>query len=314
MHEETIKNIIQESFGKINAETIAKIQERYEKEIEELKETLNIVQNARNQYAENCRKLTGERDNLILDKRQLQANINILENKYFDAETNLRRLEQGLKKAKDPGQFQEYFTIRKFNEKYDIKMPSERASVLGKQATKLSQEKRVEIKKIPDWQYGEVNSYREDVLLFVYAEEIKKSTNKLFGREKQILENYEKMMNPLIIVTQLKELKEKREADPSKFEGNWELETQEELDKREMRRDLREFLFTNYLLNDKNFYVRYFYFVADYNHPKNNKILGKKRFKDKELVEEMKKLGYEKKRKRVFGTRQQVFMGLKSIN
>ena len=101
----------------------------------------------------------------------------------------------------------------------------------------------------------------------------------------------------------ISKLKEKREANPSKFEGNWEKESQEELEKREMRRDLREFLFTNYFLNDKNFYVHYFSFVADYNHPKHNKILGEKRFKGKELVEEMKKLGYEKKRKRINGIR-----------
>lgn len=293
MHEETIKNIIQESFGKINAETIAKIQERYEKEIEGLKETLNIVQNARNQYAENCRKLIGERNNLFLDKRQLQANINILENKYFEAETNLRRLEQGLEKAKDPKQFQEYFTIRKFNEKYDVKMPSERASVLGKQATKVSQEKRVEIKKVPDWQYGEVNSYREDILLFVYAEEIKKSTNKLFGREKQILENYEKMI--------------KLEVKPT--DGKKE----KKVERQEMKTRLREFLFTYYLLGlqDPNFYVLCCQFIIEYMHPKYNKILGEKRLKEKELTEEMKKLGYEKKRKRINGVRQQVFVGLK---
>lgn len=299
MHEETIKNIIQESFGKAYTETIEKLQVRYEKELRDLKQVFDITRSARDSYVKKCRNLEEDKEKLGQERANLIADKHMLLN-------TIKRLEEEREKEKEKQvirEFQGYYTIRSFNDKYDIKMPSERASVLGKQATKVSQGKRVEIKKVPDWQYGEVNSYREDVLLFVYAEEIKKSTNKLFGREKQILENYEKMMNSLTIISQLKEAKEKREANPSKFEGNWEKESQEELEKREMRRDLREFLFTNYFLNDKNFYVHYFSFVADYNHPKHNKILGEKRFKGKELVEEMKKLGYEKKRKRINGIR-----------
>lgn len=251
-----------------------------EQNIEEmLKKIKNLIEKCKKDYIDNLteRSLIVDARNRYSDQcRQLEQRNQELQKAYEELKTKLEKKEEK--------EFQGYFTIRQFNEKYDITMPSERASVIGKQATKLSQEKRVEIKKVPDWQYGEVNSYREDVLLFIYAEEIKKSTNKLFGREKLILENYEKVINPLIVVSAASRLKEEK-----------------------IKKPLLAFVYTYYFLSPKTSYILVEDFLKLYRE-KTRTILGRR-----EIIGEMEKLGFEKTRKRVAGKKQQVFLGLVRI-
>lgn len=64
---------------------------------------------------------------------------------------------------------QDYYSILAYCKLHDIKITFSEAIAFGKTASKLSQEKEYEIRKIPDERFGKVNSYHIKILESVFA-------------------------------------------------------------------------------------------------------------------------------------------------
>jgi hypothetical protein len=64
---------------------------------------------------------------------------------------------------------QDYFTIKAYAQRIDLKLLFSEALSFGKQAGKLSRERNVEIRQVDDERWGKVNSYKIDILEEVFA-------------------------------------------------------------------------------------------------------------------------------------------------
>ena len=63
---------------------------------------------------------------------------------------------------------QDYYSIKGYSALKKIKLTFSEAKSIGKKSSKLSRQKGIEIRKVPDEQYGEVNSYHIEILEKVF--------------------------------------------------------------------------------------------------------------------------------------------------
>jgi hypothetical protein len=76
-----------------------------------------------------------------------------------------------------------YFSVRAWAKRNQIRVSKQEAANLGRQATKLSKQLGIDIDKLEDPRYGEVNIYHEVILRQVFEMEVTKNHKKFFPVE-----------------------------------------------------------------------------------------------------------------------------------
>jgi prophage antirepressor-like protein len=109
----------------------------------------------------------------ILDKQQKQLNVienNIeVQTEIFDKK--LERLEDCINN--DDG----YFRVVAYGINHNVSLPLEKASQIGKIASRISKRKKVFIGLTADGKYGHVNTYHKDILKLAFEEYSKENDN-----------------------------------------------------------------------------------------------------------------------------------------
>ncbi|KYC44701.1 MAG: hypothetical protein AMQ22_02279 [Candidatus Methanofastidiosum methylothiophilum] len=112
------------------------------------------------------------RENAIRAKsieiRSESSRIDRLENMVEKLVLAIATIPQQIAQNQSSQPIQDYYSIMGYANKKGMQIMFSDALRLGKEAAKLSNEKGIEIRKVPDERFGNVNSYHVDILVKVF--------------------------------------------------------------------------------------------------------------------------------------------------
>lgn len=133
-----------------------------------LKETLCIIEIGLGKNAANIYRMNAEKDlnkNIdLVTKSDLKEFAQEIVKATVQAFLPIIQLNQNRLQIE-----QDYYSILGYVRHKNIKITFSEALKFGKQASRLSREKNIEIRKVPDERYGIVNSYHISILVEVFS-------------------------------------------------------------------------------------------------------------------------------------------------
>ena len=96
------------------------------------------------------------------DYLKMESNSN-LKRKLILSDKQIKKVKEVIEKAKKAKKYK-YTTIQKYLDKKNITFQLKVAQLMGRKASQISRREGVEIRKVPDPVFKEVNSYREDII------------------------------------------------------------------------------------------------------------------------------------------------------